>query len=220
MPEREKERVTNEGAAERGEGRPVGYPEAPANDPPGENPRARWDARYRTGAGATDPSSFLLSLEHVLPRSGRALDIAAGRGRHAVWLAGRGLDVTAVDVSEVGLGLAREAAAAAGVRIRTLAADLEREPLPAGPWDLAVCFHYLHRPLLGRVPEALEPGGLFVFCQPTVRNLERHDRPGRRFLLEEGELPHLVSELEVLRYEEGWLEEGRHEARLFARRPV
>jgi hypothetical protein len=58
-----------------------------------------------------------------------------------------------------------------------------------------------------------------VFCQPTLRNLERHARPGRPYLLVEGELPTLVQGLEVLQYEEGWLEEGRHEARLVARSP-
>jgi hypothetical protein len=95
--------------------------------------------------------------------------------------------------------------------------DLESAPPPPGPWDVVVCFHYLHRPLFAHVPEILAPGGLFVFCQPTTRNLERHARPGARYLLHEGELPDLLVGLEVVRYEEGWLEEGRHEARAVAR---
>lgn len=182
--------------------------------------RERWDERYREGAGATEPSSFLLSLDDRLPRRGRALDLAGGRGRHAVWLARRGLDVTLADVSEVGLRLAREAAESEGVRIRTVAVDLERDPAPPGPWDVIVVFHYLHRPLFERFPELLAPGGLLVYCQPTRRNLERHERPPARFLLEEGELPRLLGPLEVVRHEEGWLEEGRHEARVVARNPA
>jgi tellurite methyltransferase len=182
-----------------------------------ETEKDRWDARYREGAGATEPSSFLTMLDGLLPRSGRALDVAGGRGRHAIWLARRGLDVTLADVSEVGLGLARAAAERAGVTLETVAVDLEREPAPAGPWDLVICFHYLHRPLIRRIPGMLAPEGLFVFCQPTRKNLERHPSPGAHYLLAEGELPGLLEGLELLRYEEGWLEEGRHEARALAR---
>ena len=181
--------------------------------------KERWDARYREGAGATEPSAFLISLDPLLPKHGRALDVAGGRGRHAIWLARRGLDVTIADVSEVGLALARDAAEHAGVSVRTVAIDLEGQTAPQGPWDLIVCFHYLHRPFFARVPSLLSPDGLFVFCQPTRRNLERHPRPGAAYLLEEGELPGLLGGLEVLSYEEGWLEEGRHEARAVARLP-
>jgi tellurite methyltransferase len=180
--------------------------------------KERWDTRYREGAGATEPSAFLLSLAGVLPRRGRALDLAGGRGRHAIWLAGRGLDVTLADISEVGVELARAAAEQTGVALRTVTLDLEVDPPPPGPWDLIVCFHYLHRPIFQALPGLLGPGGLFVFCQPTRKNLERHPRPGADFLLDEGELPGLLLEMDVLRYEEGWLEEGRHEARVVARR--
>jgi SAM-dependent methyltransferase len=184
-----------------------------------DHEKERWDARYLAGAGATEPSAFLVSLDAELPRNGRAVDLAGGRGRHAIWLARRGLDVTLADVSEVGLSLAREAAASAAVDIHTLVVDLERLPAPPGPWDVVVCFHYLHRPLFAQIPRLLAPQGVFVFCQPTRRNLERHARPGPAHLLEEGELPGLVHGLEVLRYEEGWLEDGRHEARVVARLP-
>jgi 2-polyprenyl-3-methyl-5-hydroxy-6-metoxy-1,4-benzoquinol methylase len=184
-----------------------------------DSEKERWDHKYRGGAGATEPSAYLLSLDALLPKRGRALDLAGGRGRHAIWLAARGLDVTLADISEVGLSQARAAAQDAGVSIVTVAIDLERSPPPGGPWDLIVCVHYLHKPLFGFFTDLLAPGGLLVFCQPTLRNLERHARPGRPYLLVEGELPTLVQGLEVLQYEEGWLEEGRHEARLVARSP-
>lgn len=180
--------------------------------------RMRWNERYRAGGGATEPSAFLLSLTDLLPRTGRALDLAGGRGRHALWLARRGLDVTLADVSDEGLALARQAAEREGTPIATLEIDLAVAPLPPGPWDIVLSFHYLHRPLLGRISDILAPGGLFVFCHPTRVNLERHSRPGLAYLLEEGELPGLVRGLEVLRYEEGWSDEGRHEARLVAGR--
>ncbi len=59
-----------------------------------------------------------------------------------------------------------------------------------------------------------------VFVQPTKSNLQRHERPSARFLLEDGEVPRLVQGLEILSYEEGWLEEDRHEARIVARKPA
>jgi SAM-dependent methyltransferase len=96
--------------------------------------------------------------------------------------------------------------------------DLEVEPLPDGPWDLVLSFHFLRRALFADFPRILAPGGLLVYVQPTRTNLERHDRPPAGFLLEDGELPGLVQGLEIVQYEEGWLDEGRHEARLVARK--
>ncbi len=181
--------------------------------------RHRWNERYRVGDHASSaPSSLLTSAADLLPQQGLALDVAGGAGRHAVWLAERGLGVTLADVSEAALEIADRRAREANVTLSTLRIDLESEPLPPGPWALIVAFHYLHRPLFRAFPGALAPGGVLFFVQPTVRNLERHARPSRRFLLEEGEAPGLLAGLEILRYEEGWLAEGRHEAMVVARR--
>jgi SAM-dependent methyltransferase len=181
--------------------------------------REKWDARYREeGPEETEPSPFLTALSEI-PRRGRALDVAGGAGRHAIWLARQGLAVTLVDVSPVGVDLARAAAAAAGVRIEARVRDLEEEGLPAGPWDVIACFYFLWRPLFAQFPGALAPGGLLATALATRSNLKRHARPGPRFLLEDGELPALVRGLEIVRYEEGWFE-GRHEARLVARKPA
>ncbi|HKA91193.1 MAG TPA: class I SAM-dependent methyltransferase [Haliangiales bacterium] len=184
--------------------------------------RGRWNERWRARdhTVADEPSTWLVSLAPHLPARGRALDVAGGAGRHAVWLARRGLDVTLVDVSDEALALADRAAAAAGVPLALVRGDLDADPdaLPAGPWDVIVCFHYLDRPLLPRLAAALAPGGVLVFCQPTRRNLERHPRPGPAHLLDEGEAAAFARGLEIVVSEEGWLDEGRHEARLVARR--
>jgi SAM-dependent methyltransferase len=180
--------------------------------------RARWEDRYRTGSYARSPSSLVRGLDDVLPRAGRALDVAGGAGRHAVWLAERGLSVTLVDVSETALELCERAADDAAVSVRTVLADMETDPLPPGPWDVVLAFHYLWRPLMPALCAALASGGMLVVVQPTRSNLRRHPHPREAFLLDDGELPSLVGDLEVVSYEEGWLEEGRHEARLVARR--
>ncbi len=179
--------------------------------------RERWNPRHAERDAPGEPSPFVAGLDAILPRRGRALDVAGGTGRHALWLARRGLEVTLADVSDEGLRIAARAAAAEGLSLATVEVDLEAAPLPAGPWDVVVCTYFLHRPLLARLPEALAPGGWLVVAHATRRNLERNARPPAAFLLEEGELGGLARGLEVIRAEEGWFEE-RHEARLVARR--
>ena len=181
--------------------------------------RAKWDARYaREGASPREPSPFVTSLEDRLPRQGRALDLAGGTGRHALWLSRRGLDTTVADISPVALALAGARARSEGLLLRTLAIDLEEERVPEGPWGLILCVDFLWRPLFDAIPRALAPGGLLVVAHPTVVNLERHERPSRSYLLLEGELPRLIPDLAILHHEEAWTPEGRHEARLLARR--
>jgi SAM-dependent methyltransferase len=118
------------------------------------------------------------------------------------------------------LQIARQRARSAALRLRTVALDLEMAPLPAGPWDLVVCVDFLWRTLFDAIPGVLAPGGCLVVVHPTRTNRQRHEHPGPRHLLDDGELPGLVVGLEVIRYEESWTDEGRHEARLVARRPL
>lgn len=184
-----------------------------------ESDRDRWNARWREREGTlSEPSPWVVSLDAILPRRGRALDVAGGAGRHALWLARRGLAVTLIDVSDDGLALAAAAAQAEGLTLTMVRSDLEHEPLPAGPWDLVLCFHYLQRDLFPAIVAGLAPGGLLVFCHQTRKNLERHPRPPPQYLLEEGEARGLAEGLDAIFYTEGWLDEGRHEAHLLARR--
>ena len=111
-------------------------------------------------------------------------------------------------------------AAEAGVSIHTQCIDLDSEPLPVGPWDVILSVCFLWRPLFAEIPKVLAPDGWLVVIQPTLRNLERHDKPPAQFLLQENELPSLIQGLEVVRYEEGWLADGRHDAFLVARRLI
>jgi tellurite methyltransferase len=57
--------------------------------------------------------------------------------------------------------------------------DVEVSGMPGGQWDLVLIHHLLARGLFAEIPAVLAPGGILVFCQPTRRNLERHDRPGQ-----------------------------------------
>jgi tellurite methyltransferase len=183
--------------------------------------RERWNEKWRHRAGElVPPSSFVLAANGLLPTRGRALDVAGGAGRHAVWLARRGLDVTLVDVSDAGLDRAAARAASAGVSMRVLRADLDGDELPGGAWDVILVHHFLCRTLWPTLAAALAPSGLLLLCQPTRLNLERHPSPGLRFLVEPEELAGFArgAGLEIVHERSGWTDDGRHESELIARR--
>lgn len=185
-------------------------------DGPPSDARSRWNHRH-LGEDVGEPASFLIGLDDRLPRRGRALDVAAGRGRNGLWLAQRGLSVTLADFSEVALEIATGEALRRHLEVTAIRTDLESDGLPEGKWDVIICFHFLHRPLFAQIVEALLPGGWLVCELATIHNLERHDRPPRPFLLRPGELARLTRGLGTIVYAEGWTEEGRHNARFAGR---
>jgi SAM-dependent methyltransferase len=186
--------------------------------------RERWNAKWRERAGELETEArFLAEQAHLLPTRGKALDIAGGAGRNAIWLARRGLDVTLVDISDVALDKIERRAQAAGLakRMKLVRADLDGE-LPFAPlFDLVLIFHYLNRARRDDYASLLHEGGLLIAVQPTVTNLERHAKPGREYLVEPGELEAWARGLgmEILVSREGWTDEGRHEAGIVAKRP-
>ncbi len=185
-----------------------------------ESERQHWNQRYATeGVRSTDPAAFLVEVEPRLAAESRILDVGGGSGRNAVWLAGKGHDVTVADISEQGLELCRRAAQDVAVELRTLLLDFDTDPFPAGPWDVIVDFHFIKRHLFDTFASSLRPGGLLVFCRATTRNLERHDRPPHPYLLKQGEGWELLAGFELLIAREGWSAEGRHEFEALARKP-
>jgi tellurite methyltransferase len=184
--------------------------------------RTHWDARYSAVDGGLlfglRAAPLLRRVARLLPRRGRALDVACGEGQNAVWLAARGLAVTGLDVSPVAIARARALARRRGVRLRARVADLARRGLRRGWYDVVTCFHFLDRRLIPALAAALRPGGVVIVEIATVRNLRRHPRPGRRYVLREGELAGWFPRFETLRCCEG-LMDGHEQAQLVARRP-
>jgi SAM-dependent methyltransferase len=126
-----------------------------------------WDRRFREADWPSDPDPALVEFARIL-RPGRALDLGCGPGRNAIWLAGRGWDVTGVDASRVALEQADRRAKAAAVELRLICVDLDQWSPPVGSFDLVVLAN-LHpepvrrRPMFSRAAAAVAPGGrLFV----------------------------------------------------------
>ena len=183
-----------------------------------ESDRIKWDQRYRqfTGIGQ-EPPSWLLDVSDEIPHLGRALDIAAGTGRLSLWLARRGLDVLAVDISSVGLELAQQTAEAEGHLIETLALDLEAQSLPDGPFDVITCFHYWQRDIFPMIRDRLRPEGVFVAEVSTIANLELHPHPSLQYLAEPNELKQQCRTLQIAYYQECWSDDNAM-ARVVARK--
>jgi SAM-dependent methyltransferase len=107
--------------------------------PVGAAPQAAdWDARYNEGDGAMwsgRPNGRLVAeVADITP--GQALDVGCGEGADAIWLAARGWMVTAIDISDVAVGRARQAAEEAGAAVEWVCGDALQSPFPARSFDL------------------------------------------------------------------------------------
>ncbi len=149
-----------------------------------------WNDRYRESelVWSAGPNQFVETVCSSLP-PGRAIDLAAGEGRNAIWLAEQGWDATAVDFSEVAIDKARQIAERRGVSIAAETADLSTyQPTPGG-FDLVI-IAYLQLPdeqldpILRRAATAVAPGGTFLLVNHDRENLERgHGGPQREEVL-------------------------------------
>ena len=137
-----------------------------------------WDERYRDTElmWSAGPNGFVEEICSGF-EPGRSIDLAAGEGRNALWLAEQGWDSTAVDFSAVAIDKARAIAERRGVTIATEVADLATYVPTAGGYDLVV-IAYLQlpadqlAPILGRAGAAVAPGGHLVLVNHDLDNLE------------------------------------------------
>jgi len=167
---------------------------------------AGWDGpREHEPAVMAGPSPWLLECGDLVPRRGRALDVACGRGRHALLLASTGLDVTAVDRDEQALALLQQQADRLGLPVHTRVVDLESGSPTLGDdgYDLVVVTRYLHRALMPQLLLSLAPGGILIYETFLERQAEHGHPKNPAFLLKPGELLELVQPLHVLRQFEG-----------------
>jgi SAM-dependent methyltransferase len=184
-----------------------------------------WDERYSAPGYAygVEPNDFLRSVTARIPDGGHVLCLAEGEGRNAVYLAGQGHRVMAVDASPVGLAKAEKLASERAVEIETVAANLADFVIEPDAWDAIVSiFCHLPPPLRARVHGAavrgLRAGGVFVLEGFTERQLDlgTGGPPSAELMMSldalRGELDGL--ELVVARETEREIREGRfHDGR-------
>ncbi len=195
-----------------------------------------WNERY----GAADyvygtmPNDFLVSVAAEIP-AGPVLCLAEGEGRNAIWIAGRGHTVTAVDQAEAGLAKARALAQSRGVPLTAVAADLADFAITPQAWSgiVAIFMHLppaLRRTVLGRAAAGLRRGGVFAMEAYRPAQLD-HGTGGPRDVTLLPTLAELRAELGDLEFliarelERDVREGGCHTGRsavvqVLARRPV
>ena len=166
--------------------------------------REHWEAKYHAGREPeSPPAPFLVEHAHLLP-IGRTLDVAAGSGRHARFLAGLGHRVVAVDVSFAALAGLR----ASRPRLACVQMDLDAPGIRAGSCDVVVVVSFLDRRLFDPVVTWLRPGGVLVWDTflAEQRGIGHPRNPA--YLLERGELrARFEPSCEVLALREGLVEE-------------
>jgi tellurite methyltransferase len=203
----------------------------------GRNERAHWNEKY-LGCSSVNlkdsPDPFLGRAfdEYVrsrFPKPGSALDLAGGTGRNAIWLAQQGWKVTLIDISEVGIEIARREAGSLAPYINFVVDDLIRfkasqisngqnPALTANP-DLVLVFFYLERRIFSEIIASMRPGGLLIYKTYKTSASGRVKGPqDPKHLLLPDELPQLARGLRVLHYREEE-EPDRATAELVAQKP-
>lgn len=164
--------------------------------------RDKWNQRYADNSyRKTNPVSL---LSDWLPRLrvGRALDVACGAGRNAMFLAEAGFEVDAIDISTEGLQQLAQKAAAANLDIRCIEHDLDQPYAFAQDYDLIVVLWYVNLPLITQLCDCLAPGG-YLLCEEHLRCDEDVIGPGNpAFRVAPGALRQAVAALELSLYEE------------------
>ena len=177
-----------------------------------------WDERFREGEYPQDPdpSPVLERYVGTFPE-GRALDIATGTGRNAVFLAERGYEVDAVDRSREGLRIARENARNRGVedRLEWIRADVPNYAFPEEAYDVITISYYRAVDRFPDVKEALSPGGV-LYVEHHLRTVDDLSAgpSSDRYRFASNELLHTCLDLTVLHYQETTeeREDGRRSA--------
>jgi tellurite methyltransferase len=174
-----------------------------------QHERDKWNQRYVEGTHGTLPPDSLLTqtfdryIEPLFPNAGRALDIAGGTGRHAIFLADRGWQVTLTDIAEEGIANARKNAGKLGSRIDFRVEDLTQFDGSSASYDLILVFFFLRREMFGDLVKALKPGGLLIYKAYTHGQVKFGGGPTNPdYLFAENELLHAFPELQVLHYAE------------------
>lgn len=185
---------------------------------------AEWEQRYRSGERAAEdlyapPTPLVMKTASEIP-AGRALDMACGTGRNALWLAEHGWQVTAVDGARAAIEILEQRARERGLNITTAVADLEAPGFTIAPesYDLICDCYYLQRSLFPQIRAGVRTGGTVI----AIVHLARPDEEITYKHAAAGELREFFPDWDVLYYREGEPIDEAHKrgvAELVARKP-
>lgn len=165
--------------------------------------RERWEAAHAPRRPAAAPAAFLVEHADLLP-PGRTLDLAAGTGRNAIFLAARGHHVIAVDVARAALVQVR----AGDARVACVQMDLDAPGVRPGAIDAVVVVSFLDRRLFTAVADWLRPGGMLLWDTFLLEQRDVGHPRNPDFLLRRGELTdRLRDAFDVLAAREGRVDE-------------
>ena len=160
--------------------------------------RLKWNEKYQSESYPEEPAAIVKDYT-MLARGKKALDIAAGNGRNALFLAHQGFSVDAVDISDSGLQLF----AAKHPNVYPICADLDDFDIPIRRYDLIINIKFLNRRLFPYIREGLAPGGILIFQTFLGTPNSGSRQPAcQDYLLQTNELLHAFLSLRILLYEE------------------
>ncbi|MGI9294003.1 MAG: class I SAM-dependent methyltransferase [Pseudomonadales bacterium] len=166
----------------------------------------RWNRRFAEGAydNRVYPSTLLVAHEHLLAKSGKALDVACGAGRNTRFLLEKGYTVTALDISDIALQQLQDGLGEMAP-LTCLCHDLDKGLPPlANDIDLIIKMRFLNEALIPTLCEHLGPSGLLI-CEVFMQTKEKNTigPSGERFRIQAGALENAVRGLNILHLHEG-----------------
>jgi SAM-dependent methyltransferase len=174
----------------------------------GEVQRTHWDQKYEQSmVSLTKPDPFFLSayeefVSDSYPGAGAALDLAGGIGRHALWLAGGGWEVSVVDISEVAISRLSQEALQLNLTLDLHPLEATEYKFEPAEFDLIVLFYHFDRTLYPRIVSALKPGGLLISKTSLRWDSGETAVPVSADSLQRNEILSLVPELCVMYHRE------------------
>ncbi|RUM47302.1 MAG: tellurium resistance protein TehB [Hydrogenothermus sp.] len=172
--------------------------------------KEKWNKKYSKKQYIEEKPSEILEKFYSVANIGNALDIACGTGRNAIFLANKGFNVDAIDISDVAIKILKEK----NPHINTIIADLDEYNLKENKYELIVNVNFLNRNLIPSIKEALKTGGIVIFETFVVSQR----RKNKSYYLRPNELLRLFLDFHIIFYEEKDVSKEERKAYLVARK--
>ncbi|NOQ14452.1 MAG: methyltransferase domain-containing protein [Methyloprofundus sp.] len=162
----------------------------------------KWDRIYQSATLKSEPAAVLAENLFLLPKTGRALDLASGLGANALLLAKQGLTTEGWDISAVAMSKLQQQADAHALPIKTFTKEITPHSFASACFDVIVVSRFLDRSICNAIMESLKPNGLLFYQTYTQQKVSELGPKNPRFLLAENELLQLFSLLKAVYYRE------------------